>query len=124
MEAKFSYRFIAALVLSGHNTASLETFSDALTQDAALNALRDKVTVTGDAQISESSTRVMVEAAGRRVEAAADISGPMDMGQRQAKLISKAEALSEPETDALIKAVLDGDTLDIERLATLLWQGE
>ena len=124
LEAKFSYRFIAALVLSGHDTASLETFSDALTQDAALNALRDKVTVTGDAQISESSTRVVIKVAGHRVEAAADISEPMDIALRQTKLISKARALIGPNADALIEAVLDGDMLDIDRLATLLGQGE
>jgi len=124
LEAKFSYRLIAALVLSGHDTASLETFSDALTQDKALMALRDKVTVVGDAQVSESSTLVVIDAAGRRLEARADISDPMEISLRQSKLISKAEALIGPQAGELKAAVLDGAMLDINRLTTILGQGQ
>jgi len=110
--------------LSGYDTASLETFSDARAQDKALIALRDRVPVVGDVQISESSTHVLITAKGERREATADISAPMDIRLRQSKLISKAEALIGPHADALKEAVLGGEALNIKGLTTLLGQGE
>jgi 2-methylcitrate dehydratase PrpD len=45
LEAKFSLRFTAAMALAGVDTASIEIFTDALTQQPELVAFRDKVHV-------------------------------------------------------------------------------
>ena len=45
LEAKFSLRFTAAMALAGVDTSSIDIFTDELTQDPVLAALRDKVTV-------------------------------------------------------------------------------
>ena len=45
LEAKFSLRFTAAMALAGVDTASIEIFTDELTQDPILVAFRDKIEI-------------------------------------------------------------------------------
>ncbi len=124
LEAKFSYRLIAALVLSGYDTASLATFSDALAGDAKLCALRDKVRVTGDERIAETAASVKVIADGAEHVAAADISAPILLGERERKLMAKAEALIGTRARELKVAVLEGGRVDTAALAAMLRQGQ
>jgi 2-methylcitrate dehydratase PrpD len=119
LEAKFSYRLIAALVLSGYDTASLDTFSDALTQHPSLTALRDKVTVVEDPQLSETSAHVTITAGDDAVVTSADISLPMDLELRLAKLIAKAEALIGKQAMMLKAATLEGPAPDLGSLTAL-----
>ena len=61
--AKFSYRLTAALCLADVDTAALDSYADALTQRPDLVALRDKVTVKADADLTDMQSRVVVETA-------------------------------------------------------------
>jgi len=124
LEAKFSYRFIAALVLTGHDTAALDTFSDALTRDGTLQSLRDKVSVSDDAQLTETQARVTLHDGAEIIECFADISDPLAIKLRQTKLVSKAEALIGTTAQELEASILGGPTVNIDRLAALLGQGE
>ena len=94
LEAKFSYRLTAAMALAGRDTSALSTFSDEATRDPALLEIRDRVEVVGDAALSD--TQVVVELAGRRL--AHDLSEPVPMGARRARVLAKAEALVGTDT--------------------------
>ena len=122
LEAKFSYRLIAAMVLLGHDTARLDTFSDTLAGQAELVALRDKVRVVGHPDIAETAASVKVVAQGVEHVAAADISAPIPLAEREVKLMAKAEALLGETSVALRRAVLDAETVDLGGLAALLGQ--
>ncbi len=124
LEAKFSYRFIAALVLHGYETARLDTFSNPLTQDKSLTDTRDKVTVVADDTISEAGASVKLTGPSGTVESSADISTSMGLDERRAKLTAKAEALIGDRVELLEAAVLYGETPDLDRLGQLLGQGE
>lgn len=124
LEAKFSYRLIAALVLLGYDTSSLETFSDTLARDKDLATLRDKVSTVGDPRLSDSSALVEIRTGDDTLKVTADISEPIDIEHRQAKLVVKAEALIGSEAKKLVTAVLDSKELDITGLVALLGQGE
>ena len=58
LESKFSYRHAAALQCKGYDTSALHSFSDALAQDAALGAFRQKVVVQADEVLPETAAVV------------------------------------------------------------------
>lgn len=60
LECKFSFAQTAAVALAGLDTASDQTYSDAILSDARVNALRDK-TVVVEAPIQPFETRVAIE---------------------------------------------------------------
>ena len=60
LETKFSFKLIAALVLSGYDTTSLGTFSDEITQNKLLDKIRDRVHVQSDLTIPETETEVRI----------------------------------------------------------------
>ncbi|MEM9583157.1 MAG: MmgE/PrpD family protein [Pseudomonadota bacterium] len=121
LEAKFSYRFIAAMVLLGHDTARPDSFSDALVREPVLCALRDKVRVAGDESLPETATHVTVRAAGGKTWTAEhDIADPLAVPLREAKLRKKVEALLSQDAAELIQAVLGGTQVDLAALGTCL----
>ncbi len=120
LEAKFSYRLIAALVLLGHDTARLDTFSDALAAEASLCALRDKVAVVGNDAIAETACGISAVIDGKTHTAAADISASILLETREAKLMAKAQALIGDRASALKRAVLDAGSVDVAGLSALI----
>ncbi|PSL17349.1 MmgE/PrpD family protein [Shimia abyssi] len=92
--AKFSYRMVAAMALLGHDTAALRSYSDALCRDADVLALRDRVVVSTDEQLSEMQARVVLTCKnGEFREAFHDLAAPMTMEAREMRLRAKAAAL-------------------------------
>jgi 2-methylcitrate dehydratase PrpD len=121
LEAKFSYRLIAALVLSGHDTAALETFSDDNANDLDLCALRDLVEVTAQDDLSEMQARVTVEIDGEDLHLTHDLAARLSVAARREKLISKLDALvGLARSVQMQKAALRGAAPDLELLATCL----
>jgi 2-methylcitrate dehydratase PrpD len=93
LEAKFSYRMVSALSLLGHDTAALNTYSDALCQDPKITALRDKVTVTGSENLPETAANLRLKINGHRVEVTFDLNTPMPLATRQTRLQVKGCSL-------------------------------
>lgn len=92
--AKFSYRMVAAMALLGHDTAALESYSDALCADPQLRAMRARVAVAQDGELSETQARVrIVQKDGTLHEAFHDLDAPMAPERREARLKAKAAAL-------------------------------
>ena len=94
LEAKFSYRLTAALVMLGHDTAALETFNEEVCGDPAVIELRDKVDVEFDDAVPDTAARIQIEMGdGAPVEAAHDLMEPVPLSERQSRIRSKAESL-------------------------------
>ncbi len=99
LEAKFSLRFMAAAALLGMDTAGLDTYSEASCADAALVAMRDKVTVElvreGWPQHTLKSEVIVETSDGRRLQAAYDASIPeTDIAAQGARLDAKFDKLA------------------------------
>jgi 2-methylcitrate dehydratase PrpD len=126
LEAKFSYRLTSAMVLAGLDTAALATFSDAICQDAALNALRDTVVVEGDWQVADTAAIVRIMLAdGSSSENFADIDTPMPLVDKQARIAAKVRALvSEAGARSLLDTIASLDGLsasDLTAVFTSAW---
>lgn len=93
LEAKFSYAQVMALAALGHDTARLDTFTDALAHDPQVGALRQKVRVTPDESLPETAARVRLSLNGEAREASHDLLTPLPLATRATKVRAKAEAL-------------------------------
>lgn len=109
LEAKFSYRMVAALALAGHDTGALGTYADDTCADPLLVALRDKVEVIADDGLAESAARVelcLTTGATERCEY--DLNQPMSATDKQGRLRRKAVALTgAARTESLQRAIDD-----------------
>lgn len=94
LEAKFSYRLVAAMCLAGRDTAALQTFSDEACADPVLVALRDKVTVSADATLAETAANVTVTLGnGDLLEARHDLDIPTEVSVLARRLRQKSDTL-------------------------------
>ncbi|WP_187431877.1 hypothetical protein ROLI_021780 [Roseobacter fucihabitans] len=94
LASKFSYRHTAAMAMLGKSTAQRNMFSDVMAQDAEVLALRRKVTVKGDTDLSEMQAEVTIMlTCGKRIDVSHDLAAPLPEAIRQQKLRSKATDL-------------------------------
>ena len=106
LEAKFSFRQAAALMVSGHDTAAPECFSDALVLDPQMQGMRARIKVVFSAALGEIEARVRVRLAdGRLLEQNHDLSRPLSIENKRARLLAKARVLmGVAQTDTLWRA--------------------
>lgn len=94
LEVKFSYAWLAGMVLRGDATQDEATFTDALAADDALTAFGACVDVVGDASLSDLQARGTVTLRdGREVAISFDLETPMSHDVLKQKLWTKAQAL-------------------------------
>lgn len=117
-EAKFSIAHMAALALAGRSTVAAASFTTAL-DDAALAALRGRITVRADAAMPRANAQATVTLAGGRTHTShCDASrAETDLARQEVRIAGKARSLlvpvlGEARADALIATVLACDTLD------------
>lgn len=112
-EAMFSYTQTAAMALLGHETGRAEIFTDELTRDKDIRALRKRIEVTGDDTLNESQaliTLTLESGVVRRLRH--DLKAPMTLEARAAKLRKKVTLLlGDAREDRLWNAVI-GPELD------------
>ena len=98
LEAKFSLRFMAAAALAGADTSDLEFFNDARTADAALCALRDKVSVELVTDWPGMQAEVVIETNDGRVHRVTHDAGVpgTDVALQGRRLVAKFERLAQP----------------------------
>jgi 2-methylcitrate dehydratase PrpD len=101
------------MALCNVETADVGNFSDEMAHDPKLMALRQKVDVVADDELSETQAKVVLTLLdGRVISVAHDLNMPMPLDQRQTRLRAKAETLLGPKkADALWTAVNGGDTI-------------
>ena len=93
LQAKFSYRLAAAMMLAGVDTAALDVYSEETCRRADLVALRDRVRVEPDAALGDSEAVVSVVARGKTRTARHDILDTADPDGIEKRLREKAATL-------------------------------
>lgn len=94
LEVKFSYVHLAAMVLSGIDTASEKTYVDQLCADAGLKRLAALVAVSGDESLSDTGARVSVSLTdGRKLELFHDLASRIPADTLERGLRGKARGL-------------------------------
>jgi 2-methylcitrate dehydratase PrpD len=121
LEVKFSYAWLAAMVLSGISTASDRSYTNARAADPALATIARRVTVTGDPSLSDMQTAGEVTLAdGSRRAFAHDLAAPIAHDRLAESLRAKGEALIGPRAARLWQAVSTLETLSSRDLGRLL----
>lgn len=94
LEIKFSYAWLAGMVLHGVDTAAEQTYTDALASDRHLAAMAQRVRVTGDDALADTETRGEIRIADdRRIPIAFDLSARVPAADLGARLRAKSEGL-------------------------------
>jgi 2-methylcitrate dehydratase PrpD len=98
LEAKFSLRQTVAMALTGVDTAALDSFSDAVTREPRLKALRDKMSIEFQSNWSHSLAEMAIQLDdGTTLEATHDSGIPWaDVARQRQALEAKFEALVTP----------------------------
>jgi 2-methylcitrate dehydratase PrpD len=108
--AKFSYRTVAAFGVLEVSTAGLDTFDDEKCNLPQVVALRDRVTVTADDNLTEMQAHVKVYLGQSPREAFHDLDAPLALQDRRARIRTKAAALLGKDRAArLAQAIGDQD---------------
>jgi len=120
LEAKFSLRFTTAMAVAGRDTAAIDAYTDSLTREPELVALRDKVAVVARSD-QRRETKVEIRAGNTVVEAELDVGIPAtDLDAQWEALSRKFHALVDPalgaedaaRIEALVRALDAEDDLD------------
>lgn len=112
LEVKFSFTHIAAMVLQGINTASLNSFSDACANDPNLMALAQKVTVQQMPDVAETASRISIKTHdGQHFSVEFDLNQTMEFDLRRDKILAKAQVLlGHEKAQKIWQALLDTPT--------------
>lgn len=123
LEAKFSLRQTVAMALTGVNTASLEAYNAAITQDPRIKALRDKVAIDFRTEWPHALAEIAIQLDdGTMLEARHDSGIPWaDVAKQRAALETKFDGLVTPVLGAA-RAKRLHDLID--RIDTLADVGE
>jgi 2-methylcitrate dehydratase PrpD len=98
LEVKFSLALTTAMALADVPTERLEAYADGLCRRTDLVRLRDRIRVEVRATLGENEAEILLRTAdGRLLTARHDAGVPeADAGRREARLVTKFEALVEP----------------------------
>lgn len=92
--AKFSYGTVLSMMVLGHDTARLESFSDAICTDPQVVQMRDCVEVIADENLSETKAIVAVlRRDGSTLRARHDLTKAVEIETRIPRVQAKATAL-------------------------------
>jgi len=94
LEVKFSYAFLAAMVLHDIDTAAYQSYDDAVCDDANLAATARKIQVIGDETINDGAVALVGETvSGSQLTSEFDLMAPIDLAALAPRLVAKASAL-------------------------------
>ncbi|MEM9105712.1 MAG: MmgE/PrpD family protein [Pseudomonadota bacterium] len=122
LEAKFSYRLTAAMAFHGIDTGALETFNDGLCRNHKLVALRDRVEVETDENLTDTQSRVAITLrSGETHLAEHDLEHPLPAELREEKIRRKsAVLLGDRPSESLWEAIEDLDEGGMDAFTTWL----
>lgn len=125
LEAKFSLRFTAAMIMHGLNTAAISAFNDQIVRDSGLNASRDKVRVEAHQSASRDAHIGIKLKNGNCYETDWNVAIPeKNLEVQWQKLVSKFRSLSSPvigeqKTNLIVATI---DHLEVEASLDKLWE--
>lgn len=94
LEVKFSYRWLAAMVLTGKETGDAACYTDALAHDPELDSISRIITVSGADHLSDMQFEGTVTLKdGSRIDFSHDLTKRLEHGELRQRLIVKAQAL-------------------------------
>ena len=98
LEAKFSLRQTLEMALTGVDTASVESYNEAITQEPRIKALRDKMAIEFQDGLTKSQAEVSIQLDdGTTLEASHDSGIPWaDVGKQRRALETKFDSLVTP----------------------------
>ena len=121
LEVKFSYAWLAGMVLSGIPTASDRAYTDALAADPVLATFAAKVSVTGDTAVGDMQAEGrIVLANGQSLPFAHDLGAPVPAPELADSLRRKAASLIGDRAARLWDAVAGLDGVSARDLGALL----
>ncbi|MCC4245052.1 MmgE/PrpD family protein [Stappia indica] len=121
LEVKFSYNWLAGMVLEDRDTARDDTYTDALATDAGLAAFAPRITVDGDPALSDMQAKGLLRLKdGRSIAFSHDLARRLGEAELSAGLTAKAKALLGEEGERLRQAVEKLDRLTAADLGTLV----
>ena len=122
LEVKFSYAFLAAMVMQGVDTAAETSYRDVLCRDPGLSSLAARVEVAGKEALSDTQCEVAIElAGGEHIESAHDLATALPEEVLEAGLRRKARGLlGEATADKLWSTVAALDRASARDLGALL----
>lgn len=122
LEIKFSYRYLAAMVLRGIDTAADDAYSDALCSDPALIDFARRVHVEGDDSVSDTAAQASIELAdGAAIGISHDLAARLAADDIERGLRGKARGLlGQAQADRIWSAISGLDRLSARDLASLL----
>ncbi len=124
LEVKFSYGWLAGMALRGDATGDERAYVDALAGDAELARFAARVTVEGDAALSDLQAVTLLQLAdGRRLDFAHDLAAALPEDLLAARLRQKAVAMIGEAGAALWDMAPDLGTLDARALGRWLRDG-
>ncbi|TMV08656.1 MmgE/PrpD family protein [Ruegeria sediminis] len=92
--AKFSYRTVIAMQALGHDTAKLDSYSEAVCADPRLISLRNRIAVEADESLSETQAHLsLLRRDGVRREVTHDLMTPLSLSEREDRVREKAAKL-------------------------------
>jgi len=118
LACKFSYKMTAAMTLLGYDTADIANFSDEVAQTPNLIELMQRIEVQSDDSLSEMETRVEVQTEKDTHSLSHDLSAPLDLATREARLMQKARTVVGQAFADKLWAAVQGT--DATTLATVL----
>lgn len=94
LEAKFSYALLAGMALAGIDTAADDSYADRLCVEPRLLAAARRVTVEGDASVSDTAAELVITLdGGKQITASHDLSARVPEAELERGLRAKAAAL-------------------------------
>ena len=122
LEVKFSYGYLAAMALTGINTAAEDAYTADLCRDPTLGSLARRLEVTSDAAVSDTAAVLTIDTKdGRRLSVQHDLAARIPADRLEAGLRGKARGLlGEATAGRLWAAVVGRDRLSARDLAGLL----
>lgn len=114
LEVKFSYNWLAGMVVQGRPTGDDKIYSDSLAQDGDLAQFAEKIDVTGDPALSDQRTMGEVQFADGTVAVFDhDLAQPQATSVLLEKILDKARALLKDEAGPIL-ALADAMETDPE----------
>lgn len=121
LEVKFSYNWLAGMVLAGRDTARDDTYTDALAADPQLAVFADRITVDGDPALTDMQAEGLLQLTdGRSLAFSHDLARRLGEAELSEGLAAKAKALLGAEGERLRQAVETLDRLTAADLGALV----
>lgn len=121
LEVKFSYVWLAGMVIRGDDTGNEQTFTDALAQDNELTAFAKHVTVNGDPEVTDLQAEGEITLTNGQVVAFRhDLDAPVDDKLLKEKLSKKAVSAIGEKGKIILERLEGFDAMKATDIGTLL----